>query len=105
MERLKNSAYNIPYVDIDCLQEFNITAINLISQEFSIKHNVLPIDISENILTVFMGNPSVKIINLLEKETGLIIRVIKTCPEKLSRKILEVFTKGIEVLEKDIYIY
>ena len=95
MDRLKNSSFNIPYLDIDCLEYYNKDAISKVRKEFCLSNNVLPIDLNDNILTVFMGRPEEDIYNRLEKATGLVIRVFKTCPIKLNKKIQEINTKGI----------
>lgn len=105
MNRLKNSEYNIPYLDIDCLEHYSKEAISKVSKEFSLSNNVLPIELNDNILTVFMGRPEEDIYNRLEKATGLVIRVFKTCPIKLNKKIQQINKVGIEeYIENHNYI-
>lgn len=82
MDQLPNSYYSfkIPYINVDCY-EFG-DEINIISKRFAKENCVIPLDISENILTVCMGRPSLNLLKKIEKQTKKIIRVFRSCENK-----------------------
>ena len=93
MNCLPNANYPIPYLDIDCVEEFENNITRLLPKDYCLTNNVLPYTQYGNILTVFMGEPKEELYNRLMKETGQMIRVFKTCPKKLNETINRLFTE------------
>ena len=91
MERLPNSYYSIPHLDLDYYEFQN--EVNMVSKRFAKKHCVIPMELHGNVLVVCMGNPTKELYERLKNQTGHHITIFKGCPNKINKIINRVYGK------------
>jgi hypothetical protein len=69
------SNYSIPYLDVSTYI-FEERVIKLISKELALDCCAIPLDLVGNILTVATAKPTIETINILEKATNKIVRIV-----------------------------
>lgn len=85
MKSIPKSYFKIPYIQIENW-EFDDT-INVITKEYAQQHNVIPMQLDQNVLTVCMGRPTTPLYRDLQKITGHFITVCKGCPKEIENQI------------------
>jgi hypothetical protein len=95
MDRIPNSYYEIPYIDIENF-EFDDT-VNLISRSFALKNNVIPMEQYDNHVTVCMGIPNIELYNKLGTKTKKQITIFKGDPNKIKKLIKMLYREKITI--------
>ena len=91
MERLPNSCYKIPYIDITNY-EFN-NDVNIVSKRFAKSNCMIPMELYGKILTVCIAKPTEELYRKLQKQTGYVIMIYKSCPDKINSMIESSYNK------------
>ena len=88
------SNYPIPYLNIKNYN-FNLNIIRIIKKQLALKYFSIPVDIMGNILTIAMGDPNFKTINILEKITNKKIQIFKSDKQQILFKINKLYKRRI----------
>jgi hypothetical protein len=91
INRLPDSYYNIPYVDISWYQFGE--EVNIIPEKFALENKVIPMESYGKVMTVCMAYPTMKILKRIEKVTGKVIKVVRSCEEDIVEMIRIAYRK------------
>ena len=92
---LLSQQYGLPVVNLD-EQEVDPDVVTLVPQNLSRKHNLLPLELTGNSLTVAMADPSnIIALNDVKFITGYDIRVVLTSVRELKAKTEKIFEEDV----------